>query len=369
MKCLILAAVLYATCFNVNQAYGQRLVSNRNLNTATVETILKHMGQKGNECPYAPEKIPEVLFGKSYDPALPDLIVILHGDGPDSVALIRNGKRAEDLYGKRYLWVILLSTDSLYVTESSPESTTTTVTSKGGNLAVERKTIIKGADGHSVAIRHEPLEYRPGVGETALAGMIRAVTSGLGAKPPEEKGAAAADKTYFVHLDRAGVSADRTGLYYGSVKLSLLEQTTNRVRVRRQVNKDVNNSLYATFSNFSGSSWGASLAVGATFGAEADSINNGAEIRPMILAHFYVIRPRLPKPDKLEFFGPWSLSLVGGTRLDLGNLFEDLFVGVGIGHVVSSVGAVAGVNFREEKTWTGRTIRKGRFLAGINLAL
>jgi hypothetical protein len=69
-----------------------------------------------------------------------------------------------------------------------------------------------------------------------------------------------------------------------------------------------------------------------------------------IFAHYYLKRPQLPAPrypncHTKEFLKKISISFVAGTRLSK-SLFDDLFFGVSVGHFLSSVGLVIGVNYR-----------------------
>ena len=134
-------------------------------------------------------------------------------------------------------------------------------------------------------------------------------------------------------------------------KLPLHENTINRVHV--QTDKSDTATVYlSTFGNYSPSWITSSVGFLTSFPCccrEKEKSTVYPVVDPFLFGHLYLKRPQQPKPRLNDACREWrrqlSISFAVGTRLS-DKLFEDLFVGGSVGHMLGKLGLVAGVNFR-----------------------
>lgn len=213
-----------------------------------------------------------------------------------------------------------------------------------------------------------PLDQRASSGEFALFAAIRIMAKvflGETVVGREEKGSPA-DTLVPVRMHYVGEDGTAC-LYYTLAKLPLRENTINRITIGG-IGEEKH---LATFGNYSPSWFTTSIGVMSTFVGQQTSCEDSIQdplVESFIFGHFYIKkRPQRPKP---RFNDAWkefrkriSVSLVVGTRLTDTHFFDDWFLGVGLGHVISTVAVVGGVNFR--KSTSHNVKRKGHPAFGI----
>lgn len=345
------------------------------------------------------DEIPEYFYGNAYNKWLADLVIFVDKDRlknglEDAVsdharaALVYNAKKRKDLFGQVYLFcLVFVATDSQVAAGLNKTDTSYTTTerkvqrsakdkSKTGTAEISSDTIWTQKEKlkHPVNVSLSPLEYKMGSGEFILYRLTQGIaTKFLGiSTDEEEKKKAAADTTISLKLEHVGYSQkDSIHLYYSYVKFPLRENTINRMGLtgpRKSL-------IYNTFGNYSDSRVSPGLGVLVTwFEGEpnfADSLDKTI-YDPFVFAQMHIKRPCKParhSNDKIErYLSRISLDLVIGTRIDkITEIFDDNFVGLGLGHLVGSIGIVTGYNFRLLKD--GKTKRKGYFAVGLNMAL
>lgn len=240
----------------------------------------------------------------------------------------------------------------------------------------------------AVFVKHESLEHQLSPAEAVIAAVGTAI-SGLGLTSPKPPGSLS-DSTYAIRMRRIG-GEPKKPLYFGMQKIPMHENTINRVSIGSAGLEDlsvppadtsrvITKKAYATFGNYSGSWIAISLGAGATLNAKSDSTTYSTQYDPYLFGHLYIKRPKLPQSDSTHWRGDGSLSLVVGTRVGGDTHFlDDPVLGVGVGHIIGSIGLVAGCVFRSEETaikdkktgkTTGKEInRNARLLLAASITL
>lgn len=305
------------------------------------------------------EHLPQAFYGEVYDDELPDLVIIVDRRGktaseetPVRIDLLKGDKRRDELFGERFIYVLV------FVAE---DSSTIDSVSKSSNKPV---------------IKMSSLDRRVGSGEFALFTAVKMIVGAVLGRTVGERMMARCppDTQAVLHMIPIGEKTDASArLYHGRTKLPLAENTINRIRL-----EEVDSKIepQATFGNYSSSWVTSSIGLMGTFlsgeTARQDSVNK-TSVEPFILGHLYIMRPQRPKPrlnrSKIEFWRQISFSLVTGTRLSE-DLFDDIFVGVSVGHVISTLSIVGGYNFRTSR-WSKavREEREGHYAVGITFIL
>ena len=303
------------------------------------------------------ENVPGDFYGDMYDDELPDVVVFVDqtkrgnstGMLPDSavrVSLVKSKKERGELFGERYIYALV------FVAKSSEDSCSCADSGKEPIVVLSR------------------LEQRPGSGEFALISAVKAVAGAFAQLSVEGREPTNGEAPCSVGLELKEIGkTDSTLLCHGRAKLPLLVNTINRLRVE---DLDTTAEPQATFGNYS-KSWVTSSVglVGFCLGSETarQEKANRTLVEPFLFGHIYLKRPQRPKPRlnsiRAEFSGQISYSLVAGTSLS-SDLLDDLFFGLSVGHFLSTMGVVAGVNYRtEESPDTGEKKRKGHFALGV----
>ena len=355
-----------------------------------VEELLKKLSEDKLE------EVPKYFFGenKVYDAELADLLVFIDKTGKDKkdakFALLKGGIKKEELFGDKFIYVMVFAaekddeqntvgkfTKDIETTEKVVEKSIGNTSGKTGEIIIEKPVgdTSGKTDEVTKTIRYReplsvfqsPLDSRPGSGEFILYSVIRSIAnifSGV-AIEKAEKSERAADITniplrmYLVGSD----NKSKTNLYFGILKTPISENTINRFTVQEEYgnNEDPHQNKkkmhLATFGNYSSSCVTSSIGLMGTFlrseliKSETGVIKSSrTPLDAFIFAHIYLKRPQIPPPryqDKStkNCLKKISFSLAVGTKIST-SLFDDLFFGVSVGHIYSTVGVVAGVNYR-----------------------
>jgi len=320
------------------------------------------------------EAIPECFFGKSvvYDNRLADLIIFIDRSGrfPEikrdekesqclaedksvRFCLTKGGRQRTELFGERNVYVMI------FVAEDSHDEN-----GLGNQVTGSEKT-------KQITVHLSPLDWTRGSGEFVLLSIIRSIASVLAtglSVGTSEKAASPAEGEKPISVPMSEVGNDgKTRLFFGIMKIPLNENTINRITVGEK-RGDVDYNHLATFGNYSGSIISSSIGLMATRLERYNPDSPAYSVDAFIFVHLYLKRPQMPAPrypnDRIKTFrNKISWSLVAGTKLSK-NLFDDLFFGASVGHFLSTVGLVAGVNYR-----TLVTKRKPFFCFGVTFML
>ncbi len=372
-----------------------------------------------------------------YDAELADLLVFIDKTGQyakeTKFALLKKGKLKEELFGDKFIYIMVFVAENeneqnsmgqftrdIETTEKTVENLGRNTSEKADHKAVDsldkegsgqsfkktREKEIADATGKTrevvetikyrepLSISQSSLESRPGSGEFILTSVLRTIAnifSGMSIEKAE-KAERAADivniplRMYLVGSDKSG----KIKLYFGLLKTPISENTINRFTVQEEYgnNDDPHQNrkkMYlATFGNFSGSYVTSSIGLMTTIvKSEIIKTESGVTkssrtpLDPFLFAHVYLQRPKLPRPRYQQnshqaFYKKLSFSIVAGTKIST-SLFDDLFLGASVGHFYSTVGIVAGINFRTVTILVDKDqIRKKRklcFSLGLTLML
>lgn len=416
-----------------------------------VEELLKKLSEDKLE------EVPKCFFGENvvYDAELADLLVFidkrerctnidlessasefacLKKDNFTRFAVIKDGKKREELFGERFIYVMVFVAEN-YCEQNTVgkftidnETTEKVVEKSIGNTSgkTEEKVIemllgdASGKTGEIIiektvgdtcgktdevpktikyreplSVFQSSLDSRPGSGEFILYSVIRSIANIFSGEAIEkaEKSERAADikniplRMYLVGSD----NKSNTNLYFGIlIKTPIYENTINRFTVQEEYvnNEDPHQNIkkmhLATFGNYSSSYVTSSIGLMGTFlkseliKSETGVIKSSrTPLDAFIFAHIYLKRPQIPPPRYQEnanknCLKKISFSIAVGTKIST-SLFDDLFFGVSVGHFYSTVGVVAGVNYRTT-TLVGdddkiRKKRKLYFSLGLTLML
>lgn len=340
--------------------------------------------------------LPKTIFQDIYNPELPDLLVILDGKGflIDPI-MIKNAKKENCLWGDRHIWVMIISVGSQwnreYVSSSKKEIKKQGKEKKesvADSIIIEEKIYKHG----EIEITISTLDHMLGREEFILSSVIRGIAAlfSLTGIAGEAKTAEVKEEEVDSLSLKLIPDAEKKGkhkLYFGMAKFKLKENTINRIGIKlpsdtsdseEQGNHPL--SAYATFGNYSSSLLASSIGLAWTFW-EPDSTHHKNKVDPFLFAHIYFGkygRPQLPRRYYLNnskcsrikrFFDNCSYSLVIGTKITGKNFFDDIFIGIGAGHIIGQGGIVAGVNFVSFLNKSGDKDRKGNIMVAITYNL
>jgi hypothetical protein len=360
--------------------------------------LLRPIGMKGAiEC----------FFGKDviYDKYLADLLVFvdttqpagkptpdkpcLQSDNSVQFSLFKGHKKRTDLFGEKFLYLMVFIADKA----SDPDRSGTTPPEKEPSRTIkvavpensEKPATIteekceKATQKSGISIRQSSLDYTVGSGEFFLVSMIKsilkAIPGGTSVDTSSKTEAIKEVQDAPLKMDLVGCTEDKyTRLYFGYMRLSLVENTINRYTVVEARSENEKYYHLATLGNYCSSYFGSSIGFTGTFMTASQRLelsDKRLPINAFFFGHLYLKRPRLPSPHSLNgttvsrLVRRFSFSLVCGTALKV-NLLDDLFVGVGIGHLYSTLGLVIGCNFRTEPN---KLQRKPHLCLGLTFAL
>lgn len=325
-----------------------------------------------------------------YDDKIPVLLVFIdkkeRADNPLAAArisLLKGGKRHDSLHGEKYVHVMVFVAESISETKSVSDpvmvksnSETIKRTQKKCEAATEDHEWLTESKPRDVVLVHQSsIDYRQGSGEFFITSLVKTVASIVSGKSMEKadevkKAEDIPDKP--VRLQKV-CGSDSVNVFFGYVRIPVYENTINRITVQEDYGGDKIYRHLATFGNYSASRVTSSIGIMGTFMKSGEATNHRTPIEAFIFGHFYLKRPELPapryqgNPAKVKL-RQLSFSLVGGTKLSSKDLFDDLYVGVCLGHLLSTTGIVLGVSFRAPRDATGAIIdgkRKAHFCAGL----
>jgi len=327
-------------------------------------------------------------FGEIYDDELPDLVVFVDNSGnylpSDSnvrIALVKDDQIRDHLFGEPFIYVmVFVAEDTVKLKEIEKpkrpykkvqKKTSYKIFTDSMRVSVDtaQQEIFVPSETRSVVLC--PLDRRMGSGEFALLSMVKMLASAILGGPfaSWEKGKSPQDTSFPLEIDLVGCCGS-TCLYFGMEKIPLEENTIDRIRIKGLGTK----MPHATFGNYSPSWVTSSIGIMQTFLDKKTSEEDGVQqtlVRPFIFGHLYFKRPQRPKPRLnnpcAEFWRKTSVSFAFGTRLSTDDLFDDLFIGVGWGHWMSTFGVVCGINFRT--SGVNQSKRKGHFALGMTFML
>lgn len=306
------------------------------------------------------EAILRRIFGSTYREALPDFIVYLDDTKADGKKdgiielkkhpplLMWQGENTPHLLGVRAIYVVALAHHQLdlhaTVTSDSQYEPNPLLGLLGSFKAPEVKgTEVKpteSKDGVFVWRRLDGEEENHGYDDKAVMWLgtahitvpentINRITVSYGPLPTE---------------DAAGTSKDATG----SNKATAEKNKSNTdEKTDREKEKYSGDFLAATghFTNSPEANTAVSFALGTTFNSKNTSIASGGSnvnIDGLVFAKFYISRPYLYATPRMTRYSP-SFGIVIGTNVN-GTIFNDIVVGVSVGHLVGNVGVIVGAN-------------------------
>jgi hypothetical protein len=360
------------------------------------------------------------FFGEGvlYDSKLADLLIFIdktkrgatqiNSDGflrkDDSVryALFKKGKKRRDLSGEKFVYIMVFIAEKvgdnfsvnnqIHLKKSSRTKKIEYPNSEEQKTTEEIKE--EFSEGPPLSVWQSSLDYKVGSGEFFLISMVKAVLKAVSGSPSienaskDEKPQEVRDEP--LEMTCVGTAKDNVSLYWGYLRVPLVENTINRFTVTEAVvdqdgSKKKTIRHQATFGNYANSRIGSSVGFMGTLipAKQREQFDDKRfPLNAFFFGNLYIKRPRLPTPhildtDRMKLTeSRFSLSLALGTALKT-SLLDDLFIGVGIGHLAGSIGIVAGYNFRteekeipatEQKTRTEKK-RKGHFCIGISFSL
>jgi len=307
------------------------------------------------------------------------------------IALLKRGIKRTDLFGEKFLYLMVFvaekATDPYSVGKNISES---------AKPEIAEEQIEKITERSPLSVWQSSLDYKVGSGEFFLISMVKTILKvipgGASIDSSKQTEQLIEIKNQPLKMACIGCTKDKDNkdednifLYYGYMRLVLVENTINRFTVNETLSdkKSSDNKIYyhlATFGNYSSSIIGSSMGFTGTYmkSKQREQLDDARfPINAFFFGHLYIKRPRLPTPHHPNSTFPrqivrrFSLSLACGTALKT-DLLDDLFVGIGVGHLFGALGIVAGYNFRTEAKTIGDITEKKRkphFCVGINFAL
>jgi hypothetical protein len=283
------------------------------------------------------------------------------GDIASYIALTKDGKKLNRLYGEKYVHVLVFVAEdtcepnsvSTSIEEKDPAKTIK-ITKELSKETQELSTQVKKRD--PLFVHQSSIDYRGGSGEFIVSAMARTLAAVLGGKDIEKgeeakKGEDIPDKPIKLYeIGKSGV----TKVFFGYVKIPVYENTINRITVEENYGDNKVFRHIATFGNYSSSVITTSIGIMGSFLEKVEEDEDKrTPVNAYLLGHIYIKRPRLPSAHYQKKFNRLleksSFSIVAGTRIST-SLFDDLFIGVCAGHLLSTIGIVVGASFRTPKT-------------------
>lgn len=297
----------------------------------------------GQDCKEAEDAL-KLLFNNTFRGSLPDVLVYFEEQNGDLVPhrplLIWRGKNTPYIFGARHLYVLIVSDEKL-----SLDARLTTIVETSPNPFLAVQTL-------------------------------------LGFTPAEPK--APEPKTSGTGIAWAPIGAEDEAPYLGWARLDIEMGSINRLTIsarRETVTRTVTTEgpagvlkapkvkiegkvegpaplpgdapeppfaeIAAHISNSKAGRAGFGIAFGSTFDVEGTALGeDGGDLHEngYALAKVYALRPRLRVgPESKKLYRP-SIALLVGTNI-ASDPFDELVLGVGVGHLVGKLGLMAGVNF------------------------
>jgi len=367
-----------------------------------------------------------------YDRVLADLVIFIDKSGSQitnnqncpikdravNIALLKKGKHIEKLFGEKFVYAMVFiaenvddpnsvakpildketletEVDKLLASDSKNYSREL---SKDINRSSEKDAIVKDRKSshkddatsyketsneitanikqrEPISVSNSSLDSTPGSGEFIFYSVIRSVAdifTGSQLEKPDKPEKAADIINVPLKMYEVG-TAGNIRLFFGFRKIPLSENTINRITITEEI-ENTKNLYLATFGNYSNSLITSSIGLIGTMRRNLDKEKDSPlPVDVFIFANIYLKRPQLPAPRyQSHFFRSYlnklSLSLVAGTKLSNTSLFDDLFFGISLGHIVSNLGFAIGVNLKATTIPVGestRIERKPHFSCGF----
>jgi hypothetical protein len=343
-----------------------------NRNRTQVKKFLDMLRDKKNIA-----SVPKCFFCEVYDDELPDLVVFIDKEqiittkktnisdtkksSPINIALVKKGEVKEELFGERFIYVLVFIAENEFDKQSvlEPISKYVPLERKIKKIVKEKTsqtyTEIKESfkESYPISVSHAFLNRRPNSGEFALFSIAKGIAQAFTGLVTQSKEQEEKPEGKPVPLEMHEVGCHYfTRLTFGMAKIPLDENTINRITI----NGFPNTEPVATFGNYSKSYITSSVGVMTTLISSKTAKSewtSPTQIDPFLLVHFYLKRPQLPSP---RFPGDlpsvwdkrFSVSFVFGTKLSDKLLdFKDIFIGAGVGHLFgNNLGFVIGFNWR-----------------------
>jgi hypothetical protein len=366
-------------------------------------------------------EVPKDFMRDLFNPDLVDLVALIDIESEHNIALVKNCARKKELWGARNIYAMifaivkgnrssLLSTKydtskmEIEVNLKKMSDDTTTEATISNSLSIEAtldSTKVPGNDAFvevardsswaininknymQIPLRHSQLDYRRGIGERSVRGIIGSISSFFGlSSDVKEQAISARDTTYVIKRWRVLYEGplydeDTVTVVYGYKKFPVLENTINGVTIIVQ-SRDVD--LYNRFGNYSSSYIGTSIGLMGSasekelaYDSTTFFINHVGfqpffsrmEVEPFFFLHFYILAPKLPPLERYRA----SLSAVVGSKIDFPNFPSDLFIGAGLGHIRGgSLHILAGWNISRFESQSGE-FYKGEPMFGLSYGL
>jgi hypothetical protein len=272
------------------------------------------------------ETIARGYFSDLYEKELPDLICYVNKDGIPKIGLLQDCETKYELFGERFIWVLLVSRVNLNA-------------DKRVNLNADIKD--KSNIDDSCTVNLDVLQYETDPSEGKIQGIVSAFSELILGKSPAEKSASTqgepAPPASFKLKEYKG---SKESLYIGMKKFKLGLNTRNRVVIKPAFNDNNAKFLFAdyNFGNFEKSIFGASVGAGITIGRKDWDTLNIVDL--YILGHLYLYRPRLPVSS-------FAVSLVIGTNFVNQKILNHIVFGAHI-NLWSPVGVFCGANWLKD---------------------
>jgi hypothetical protein len=274
------------------------------LDLAKIQKLKKLMGVENPDW----GAVQKCYFNDIYDPELPDLICYIKKDSA-KIGLVKGNKIVTELFGERFIWVMIFSEYELNSGKNSKDSAT--------------------VDLNVLAYEHEP-------SESIILSILKTISSFIFSSNVgiELQKQAFKDSTININLSKNQYNGDSLYTWMGKIKIGL--NTKNRIVIRPPDSHEEKNFLfiYHNFGNFEKSFFGVSLGVGSTIAKELTDSNR---VNLFVYGHYYLYRSTLPVDNK-------SLSLVLGTNFITGTFLHNIILGLRCG-IFNPGGIIAGVNW------------------------
>ncbi len=264
---LFLFLFIFSSCLIYPQCSQDQTYTNGVTEKLTPERLLKlrnilnSLGTGGDNKWLALKKY---YFGDPCDPALPNILCYIKKGSPALVSLVKgNEKNISELFGERYVWVVIFSDYDLTTKEKFNEKKTeiiktTTWKTDSVNVTTQKEDSIKTEKwelnsliADTATIRIEVLDYEPGPREYSLSGIIKSLTSLVlgdksgGISSPEQS---LLDSTQLQKLKLVKFKSKDDSIYV-EIKMFKIEiNTKNRIVIKSLVKDSTSNFQYIFFN-------------------------------------------------------------------------------------------------------------------------